>query len=65
MGNLVYSETKVPPTHICIKCDAPYKSSHGTYSERRSCREHDWQDDYCRYCNIKKGTTSNCFHYKK
>ena len=51
---------------ICGKCGAPYKPTHGTYSERRSCRYHHIEDGECKYCHDKDGDLrGNCYHYKK
>jgi len=37
----------------------------GRFSQRRSCRRHDWKNGFCRDCHLKKNSFNNskgCYH---
>ena len=70
MGNLFNTQSGyyelLELRHRCVKCNAHYKPSFGTYSERRSCRVHQLENGECKYCHDKVGQVrGNCYHYKK
>ena len=51
----------------CEKCKASYKLSDGRFSERRSCRVHQWDSlpfSKCLICYDTKnhGKSNNCYH---
>ena len=51
----------------CYKCGDNFYHKYG-YSERRSCRLHDYdENDFCKCCHLyKKDIKHNgCFHIKK
>ena len=39
---------------ICDKCNDRYVMYSGRFSQRRSCRRHDWKNGFCRDCHLKK-----------
>ncbi len=50
----------------CEKCRASYKLSDGRFSERRSCRVHQWDNrpfSRCLLCyQFKNHANKNCYH---
>ena len=50
----------------CEKCQASYKLSDGRFSERQSCRVHQWDTrpfPRCLLCyQFKNRATQNCYH---
>jgi hypothetical protein len=50
---------------ICDKCNDRYVMYSGRFSQRRSCRRHDWKNGFCRDCHLKKNSVNNskgCYH---
>ncbi len=50
---------------MCDKCNDRYVMYSGRFSQRRSCRRHDWKNGFCRDCHIKKNGVNNskgCYH---
>ena len=72
MGNLCCLEENEDPRDYkflttCYKCQDTYYHKYG-YSERRSCRVHDFdEDNVCKWChqNKKDVGSSGCYHIKK
>ena len=72
MGNLCCLEENKDPRDYnlfttCYKCQDTFYHKYG-YSERRSCRVHDfYEDDVCKWChqNKKDVGSSGCYHIKK
>ena len=51
---------------ICGKCNDRFIVTFGGYSQRRSCREHNYINNICDICNKKKNEGSQCcYHMKK
>ncbi len=51
---------------ICEKCNDKFFVSYGGYSQRKSCREHNYINNICTMCNKKMNEGgSNCYHKKK
>ncbi len=49
----------------CEKCNDRYVMYSGRYSQRRSCRVHNWVNGYCMDCREKqtvKNTVKGCYH---
>ena len=69
MGNICMVDEddyyKRKKTFRCSKCNDIYTTTHGRYSERRSCRFHQFnKDGFCIGCRqYKKDTSANCYHY--
>ena len=58
---------RYPEKVTCLKSNDKFYHKYG-YSERRSCREHDfYEDDVCKWChqNKKDVGSSGCYHIKK
>ena len=72
MGNLCCFEENEDPRDYkflttCYKCEDTFYHKYG-YSERRSCRVHDFdEDDVCKWCreNKKNIHSRGCYHIKK
>lgn len=71
MGNLcIVSEERINYNEkvTCYKCnDKYYADSGGTYSHRKSCRYHDFNNKgVCKHCYLfDSGSSKGCFHIKK
>ena len=47
----------------CLKCGDSFKVTFGGFSERMSCRCHDYRNGVCRDCHTIKGKSGyNCYH---
>ena len=66
---LDYDTDKKPIYKCCYKCDDRFKvDSGGTYSQRKSCRYHNFDNNnVCRDCHEHKEqlTSYTCYHIKK
>jgi len=72
MGNLcLVSDERINYVNnkvICYKCgDKFYTDSGGTYSHRKSCRYHDFNDKgVCKNCHLSETESVKCcYHIKK
>ena len=69
MGNLcIRDQSKYHTKITCYKCnDKFYSDRGGIYSQRKSCRFHDFNEKgVCKNCHLSKMLcNSGCFHIKK
>ena len=70
MGNLCIKDYnhRYNDKVTCYKCgDKFYTDSGGVYSPRRSCRQHNFDNNnVCKICNTTRLTSgSGCFHVKE
>ncbi len=69
MGNLcIRDQSKYHTKITCYKCgDKYYSDRGGIYSQRRSCRFHDFNEKgVCKNCHLSNMLcSSGCFHVKK
>ena len=69
MGNLcIRDQSKYHTKITCYKChDKYYSDRGGIYSQRKSCRFHDFNEKgVCKNCHSSKMLySSGCFHVKK
>ena len=56
-------EYKIIEKVKCLKCCDRYIPSHGGFSQRKSCRCHDFKNGVCRDCRETKETCGiTCYH---
>lgn len=51
----------------CYKCRDTFINNNGGYSQRASCRYHEFKNGECIHCHIIQGgnITKNCYHIKE
>ena len=71
MGNICVADDEDENNYkqlvYCYKCGDTFYHKYG-YSARRSCREHDYdENDFCKCCHLYKKDIGyrGCFHIKK
>ena len=69
MGNLCMTDNDyndITRESYCYKCNDTFIVDTGGYSQRRSCRYHDFKDGYCINCRCtEKKAPYTCYHIKK
>ena len=69
MGNLCMTDhdyKDLTRESYCYKCNDTFIVDTGGYSQRRSCRYHDFKDGCCINCRCtEKKAPYTCYHIKK
>ena len=66
MGNICIHDTKeIPIKKYCYKCGDYFKVDSGGYSQRRSCRFHNFENGTCVDCRSDINSAKRgCYHVR-